>query len=120
MRGVELLWFEDNLSNRMQYVTYKIHKHPAIKNNCGVPQSSILGPILFLLYINDFASVSEFFSVLFAYDINMFITGKYMDVVCRQFDEDLENIQEWLQCNKLSLNVLKTLYMVLMIDDIEV
>ena len=124
--GVELLWFEDYLSNRMQYVTYNNHKSSREKINCGVPQGSILGPILFLLYINDLASVSEFcFSVLFADDTNMFITGKDMNVLCRQLNEDLRNIQEWLQCNKLSLNVLKTHYMVFtpknkVIGDIEV
>ena len=124
--GVELLWFEDYLSNRMQYVTYNNHKSSREKNNCGVPQGSILGPILFLLYINDLASVSEFcFSVLFADDTNMFITGKDMNALCRQLSGDLRNIQEWLQCNKLSLNVLKTHHMVFtprnkLIDDIEV
>ena len=83
------------------------------KITCGVPQGSILGPILFVLYINDLASVSDFcFSVLFADDTNMFITGKDMNVLCRQLKEDLRNLQEWLQCNKLSLNVLKTHYMV--------
>ena len=124
--GVELLWFEDYLSNIMQYVTYNNHKSSREKNNCGVPQGSILGPILFLLYINDLASVSEFcFSVLFADDTNMFITGKDMNVLCRQLNEDLRTIQEWLQCNKLSLNVLKTHFMVFtpknkVIGDIEV
>ena len=124
--GVELPWFEDYLSNRMQYVTYNNHKSLHEKVNCGVPQGSILGPILFLLYINDSTNVSEFcFSVLFADDTNMFITGKDMDVLCQQLNKDLRNVQEWLQCNKLSLNVLKTHYMVFtprnkFINDIDV
>ena len=85
-----------------------------------------IGPILFLLYINDLASVSEFcFPVLFADDTNMFIAGKDMNVLCRQLNEDLRNIQECLQCNKLSLNVLKTHCIVFtpknkLIDDIVV
>ena len=123
---VELQWFKDYLSNRMQYVTYNNYKSSQAKIHCGVPQGSILGPILFLLYINDLTSVSEYcFSVLFADDTNMFITGKDMDVLCHQLNEDLRNVQEWLQCNKLSLNVLKTHYMVFtprnrVIDDIDV
>ena len=78
---------------------------------CGVPQGSILGPILSYLY-NDLTSVSEYcFSVLIADDTNMFLTGKDMYVSCHQLNEDLRNVQEWLQCNKLSLIVLKTHYM---------
>ena len=107
--GVELKWFEDYLSNRLQYVTYNNHKSSHEKINCGVPQGSILGPILLLLYINDLTNVSEFcFSVSFDDDTNMFITGKYMNVLCNQLNEDLRNVQEWSQCDKLSLNVLKT------------
>ena len=124
--GVELQWFEDYLSNRMQCVTHNNHKSLHEKVNCGVPQGSILGPILFLLYINDLTNVSEFcFSVLFADDTNMFITGKDMDVLCQQLNKDLRNVQEWLQCNELSLNVLKPHYMVFtprnkLINDIDV
>ena len=124
--GVELQWFKDYLSNRMQYVTYENYKSSHAKVHCGVPQGSILGPIQFLLYINDLTSVSEnCFSVMFADDTNTFITGKYMDVLCHQLNEDLRNVQEWLHCNKLSLNVLKTHYMVFtsrnrVIDDIDV
>ena len=124
--GVELQWFEDNLSNRMQYVTYNNHKSLHEKVNCGVPHGPLLGPILFLLYSNDLTNVSEFcFLVLFADDTNMFITGKDMDVFCQQLTKDLRNVQEWLQCNTLSLNVLKTHYMVFIprnkfINDIDV
>ena len=93
----------------MQYVTYNDYKSSRAKIHCRVPQGSMLGPILFLLYINDLTSVSEYcFSVLFADDTNMFNSGKDMGVLCHQLNEDLRNVQEWFQCNKLSLNVLKT------------
>ena len=55
----------------------------------------------------------------------MFITGKDMDILRHELNEDLRNVQEWLQCNKLSLNVLKTHYIIFtprskVIDDIDV
>ena len=77
----------------MQYVTYNNYKSSHAKVHCGVPQGSILGPILFSLYINDLTSVSEnCFSVLFADDTNMFITGKDTDVLWHQLNEDLRNV----------------------------
>ena len=61
----------------MQYVTYDNDKSLYEKN-----VGSILGPILFLLYINYLTNVSDFFSILFVDDTNMFITGKDMDITC--------------------------------------
>ena len=83
------------------------------KNNCGVPQGSILGPILFLLYINDLSTVSEAcMSILFADDTNMFFTGKNLQTMTIVINEELVKVQEWLYCNKLSLDVLKIHYII--------
>ena len=74
--------FQDYLANRIQYVTYNNIKSSYGKINCGVPQGSILSPLLFLIYINDLSSVSNYcFSILFADDTNVFITGKEIEII---------------------------------------
>ena len=113
IQGAALEWFTNYLSNRLQYVTYNGTKSKRETIKCGVPQGSILGPLLFLLYINDLPPVSnDCFSVLFADDTNMFVTGKNTADMCLKLNNDLQEICKWLRCNKLSLNILKTHYMI--------
>ena len=70
-------WFQSNLSNRSQCVTYDGVKSSLGSIKCGVPQGSILGLLLFLLYINDLSFVCKYtFPVLFADDTNLFLSGK--------------------------------------------
>ena len=113
VRNIALKWFKDYLTGRSQYVMYNGFKSSNSEIKCGVPQGSILGPLLFLLYINDLATVSEAcFSISFADDTNMFISGKDVQAMSEKLNSDMENIRQWLCCNKLSLNVSKTHYMV--------
>ena len=113
LQDIALTWFKDHLTNRTHYVTYNAIKSTKEYITCGVPQGSILGPLLFLLYVNDLAVVSNaFWSVLSADDTSLFISGKDAWSMCVTINNDLSKIQKWLYCNKLSLNVLKTHYMI--------
>ena len=79
---------------------------------CGVPQGSILGPLLFLLYINDLNTITKLTSfIMFADDTNIFISGKNLDDIASQINTELTTISQWFSANLLSLNIKKTNYM---------
>ena len=76
------------LSGRKQFV-----KSSMSNVSCGVPQGSILGPLLFLIYVNDIQNVTHHsFPLLFAYDSNLFVTGKDLEIIEKKANEDLCNI----------------------------
>ena len=113
IRGVALNMFKSYLSNRYQYVVYNGVISENKKISCGVPQGSILGPLLFLLYINDLALVStKLFSLLFADDSNMFLIGKDPNKLIQTMNEEIINVVDWLRVNKLSLNLKKTHFII--------
>ena len=107
-------WFQSYLTERKHYVTYNDTKSATKTVRCGVPQVSILGPLLFLIYINDLASVCEHaMPILFTDDTNLFINGDELLGIAQVLNTELENISHWLKVNKLSLNVKKTHCMIL-------
>ena len=113
IRGVSLSWFKSYMSNRSQFVSYNGDVSATRRIKCGVPQGSILGPLLFLLYVNDLASVSEFLkSALFADDTNMFASNSDLAYLEKRFNEEIKNVALWLQVNKLSLNIEKSHFMI--------
>ena len=113
VRGNALQWFKSYLSDRKQYVTYNGVSSPVNNITCGVPQGSILGPLLFLLYINDLGCVSSSIaSILFADDTNLFKTGNDLNKMQEELNCELSKISQWLKVNKLSLNIGKTHFVV--------
>ena len=84
------------------------------KVNIGVPQGSILGPLLFLLYVNDLSNVSMKLSFIqFADDTSIFIKGGSLSEIALSMNSEMKNVTEWLRNNMLTLNVTKTNYMIM-------
>ena len=99
IRGVAHKLMLNYLSHRYQYVEYNGVQSSSQHINTGIPQGSILGPLLFLFYINDLCLVSPIFRMLMYADDN-------------EINHKLNTISEWLLLNKLSLNIKKTKYLI--------
>ena len=113
IRGNALQWFNSCLSNRHQYINYNNTSSDMKLITCGVPQGSILGPLLFLLYIYDIASVSSIlFSILFADDTTLFYSSKKFHELSDVVNNELRKMIEWLNVKRLSLNIDKPHFMI--------
>ena len=123
IKGTELSWFKSYLTNGTQFVSYNGSNSRTLSITTGVPQGSILGPLLFIIYMNDIHDASsKFHAILFADDTNLTSTLCSFDVnidnncnslqLSTNINKELKNIQIWLEINKLSLNVKKTKFMI--------
>ena len=109
IRGCANNWFKSYLNNRQQVVTVNNEKSDKCTISCGIPQGSVLGPLLFLIYINDFHSSSDIFDFhLFADDSNLFYEHSNLLALQNKINTELINIHTWLCANKLSLNIEKS------------
>ena len=105
-------WFTNYLKNRKQFIEYETGKQTnTLTIKCGVPQGSILGPLLFLLYINDLAQASRILkAITFADDTNLFYAHENINILFQNVNIELQNLCDWFSVNKLSLNNDKTKY----------
>ena len=113
IRGSLLKWIESYLKGRKQYVFYKGASSEVKEITCGVPQGSVLGPLLFLLYINDLPNISKklnFF--LFADDTNIYYESTNLKELETTVNEELKKLSLWLNINRLALNVSKTNFVI--------
>ena len=112
IRGLALDWVRSYLSNRLQFVQFNGQCSSPQTISCGVPQGSILGPLFFLLYINDLNNVSMLVElILFADDTNLFMSHKDPVYLAASLNSELNKLSTWFKANKLSLNLKKTNFM---------
>ena len=101
------------MENRKQYVCYSDISSVTLPITHDVPQGSILGPLLFILYINDLAGVSEkLFTILFDDDTTILIEGTQVNSMITSLNYELAKLTDWLKANELPINVSNTHYMV--------
>ena len=111
IRCVAEKWIEIYLSDRKQFVKICDSSSNALGVSCGVPQGSVLGPRLFILYINDICNVSKILKfVLFADDTNILYSDANINNLNNVVNSELDKLNTWFIINKLSLNVSKTNY----------
>ena len=109
VKGVANKWFKSYLTNRQQYVSINGFDSKNLPMNIGVPQGSVLGPLLFLIYINDLHKAIRYSIVHhFADDTNLLYINKNLKKLERKMNKDLFSLCTWLRANKISLNASKT------------
>ena len=113
IRGLANDWIRNYLSERSQRVNFNNTLSSPAEISCGVPQGSILGPLLFLLYINDLPLSSKIpHFILFADDTNILFSNPDPIILESLINTELKEISNWFKLNKLSLNIKKTNYMI--------
>ena len=109
IRGIANLWFKSYLTNRKQFVSIEGVNSNLATIEFGVPQGSVLGPLLFLIYINDLHKAIKFSTTRhFADDTNLLIKNNSLKQLKKHLNHDLRELVKWLKVNKITLNKSKT------------
>ena len=108
INGVALRWFESYLSERKQFVRIGKNNSEMREINSGIAQGSILGPILFLIFINDLPKSTLLKLLLFCDDTTILASGKNLDELIEFVNIELVKISQWFRSNQLSLHPDKT------------
>ena len=111
LSGTELLWFENYLTNRQQYVFLNGASSSFLSTRVGVPQGSILGPLLFLIYINDLPGASNLLTLLFADDTTLLFSHSDIVQLVTIVNEEFRKVVKFFRKHELSLHPLKTKFM---------
>ena len=114
IRGKSLNLIKSYLTNRRQYTKISNNFSDELEINCGVPQGSCLGPLLFLLYINDLPLASQMnTTTLYADDTYLMMSDLNLTSLQNRINIELKNIDFWLRKNKLSLNFSKSTFLLI-------
>ena len=111
IRGKSQEILKSCLTNRCQYTKVGNAKSSNQKINCGVPQDSTLGPLLFIMYLNDLPFASEFSTILFADDTYLVLAYNDLLRLEHKVNFQLQLVDKWLRKNNLTLNLSKTTYL---------
>ena len=106
VREMAFNWFQSYLTNRRQYVEVNGTSSDVLDVMCGVPQGSVLGPLLFLIFVNDLPAVCKRLKFyLFDDDTNIYFESDSLDLLEETMNKELRKIDKWLTTNRLALNV---------------